>query len=484
MSKPPLHERKALEREVDELTDKCIPPVIPWQPMPLPPVDPMPLAVQKCAEQKPGEDAAAMPPPPVHRQRRRKDVPAPMPPPPIPRQRKDKEAPAPLNRQQLDGPSGSADRARIVPPPPSTVAIQFACEITVPRTWTFGDALSRIRDHMRPELCIVDVDIGNPMKIQLKVPSLSSEVSIVAGAGRSVRVQHDTVARNALCFITSDLTTVHCDRFNQKFLRSVLARDRKCALATFTASTPEQRFRSMAAAFRRIGLEDQAADILSLIPQLHHGNPSDGAQAQPIPVVVIDDSSAVSSSSASAMQDAARAAGPVVAHDDRLCRRVDAIEAWAHALDSQLDSGNVEADNALSRTRELMSALAAQHVHEESQNYHVLLQLLQSRMEHLESHASERHLSARIDQLQASLEAAQVQLASVQESIDLKEHGLGDVDTSDFDRIQNWLTLAPLRPQLVSELRSSNSMCSRSQNLRTNCGKRFVALQQFPITER
>eukprot|EP00971_Amphidinium_carterae_P329004 6461218-Amphidinium_carterae.1 len=351
-----------------------------------------------------------------------------MPPPPLPPRRK-------ITKPVLQGEVGSSSSSRSVHAPRASssfqnvVAVEFRCNICVPRTWTLGDTLSRIREYMRAEHCVVDIKV--PLKITLSVPSPVTNADVVTGAGRSVRVQHDTVARNGLCFLIRDLATLRCDRFSHKLLQSVLCRDRKCALATFQASTAEQRLRSFAAALRRIGLDDKADDIIALIQHLPARNTdvvdsADVRPAAPVPVVAIEDNTSQTSSNECPSPDNAGEASGVASDAVRLSRRIDAIEAWAHALDSQSCSSEIETGGALTRTKELLLAMATRCVAEAVKD-------LQSQSDQA-SQSPTTSLLARVDQLQASLEATQVQMTAIQETIQFKEHHVNEPDSVDIER--------------------------------------------------
>eukprot|EP00971_Amphidinium_carterae_P170107 3370412-Amphidinium_carterae.2 len=403
MSRPSVEERRELERNVDHLTDQCIP--NPRAQAPLRDIDSYSTAVQKCAvAMLAGEEDAAMPPPPLPAKRPTSQLAQP---------RKVAEKAKVPGGASCASSSSRAPSAALLPTPTRQVHIQFECAISVPATWTFGDALARIRNHLHPENCVVD--IKHPMKISLTVPDIVPTSNLVQGAGRSVRVQHDTVARNALVLVMEDLERARCDRFNEKFLRAVLSRDRKCALAAFQATTAAQRLMSMSAALRRMGLEDKADDILSCthdIPsdeadaavhqEAAHPPPRPDQQGQPIMIVASPTPSVVEG-----------VASPPAPQMSLLSRRVEALEAWAHILDCHLEPDASLAEGALSRTQKMLENLVQQAI---------------------DKACPQGRLHAAIDGLNASIESMQVQVAALQEKVEHKEFCCNSSIDADADR--------------------------------------------------
>eukprot|EP00971_Amphidinium_carterae_P273513 5428114-Amphidinium_carterae.2 len=228
---------------------------------------------------------------------------------------------------------------------------------------------------MHAEYCVISTTANN-LCIQLDV-SVPAATEFVHGAGKSCRVQQDTVAKNALCFVTHDLRGAQSIKVSHTLLKSVLLHDRKCALATFQARSPHQRLRAVAAALTRMGLDDKAEELLEWVeqiptvvqqeynqvihssPEQQHGNSSDWRQSMIAgnPPQQADESANISSGGpqpehllvpASTLRD--------------LTARLAAVEAWAHAFDSQLVRDEGEENRAVLRASELLAAIASQAV--------------------------------------------------------------------------------------------------------------------------
>eukprot|EP00971_Amphidinium_carterae_P319865 6357947-Amphidinium_carterae.4 len=237
-------ERKRLEVITDSLVDRCTIPDTPHHVE----VDSMPVRIQKCAERMLGKASssrsAGMPPPPL----------------PLPdRRRSQQSGQSASSGSRCGSQSGSA----IVENP---VKIRLVCEAVVPFRSTLGQSLQRVREALIPDRCVFSVVPGT-LIVQLKIDATSeppAPPSLVRGAGKSYRVQQDTVAKNALCFVTSDLKKTNCPSVNIALLRSVLLNDQKCALATFRARSPHQRLTAVAAALGRMGLADKALELLQV----------------------------------------------------------------------------------------------------------------------------------------------------------------------------------------------------------------------------
>eukprot|EP00971_Amphidinium_carterae_P318311 6327195-Amphidinium_carterae.2 len=266
LSKPTVDAKRDARRQMEIASDRLVDSFVPqaesllaWDPLPLPSVDDFPTAVQKCAERM-LDDPAQVPEQPARSVRRPS--------------RKSALARPIVPSGDTGGASGSADSMPALRPapdpvphraPPPTTRVRFECEVKVPSTWTIKESLDWVKQHLRAENCLVSIKV--PLTFTLRVPADPPAVAVqcVEGGGRSVRVQHDTVAMSALCYVLRDLASIHCTRFSPQFLKSVLMRDRKCALASFRAATPEQRLRSMTAAFRRMGLDDKAEEMVQCI---------------------------------------------------------------------------------------------------------------------------------------------------------------------------------------------------------------------------
>eukprot|EP00971_Amphidinium_carterae_P342966 6482459-Amphidinium_carterae.3 len=186
------------------------------------------------------------------------------------------------------------------------------------------------------------------------------------GAARGFRVQRDTVAKNALHFLAEDLNTIDDERALGHFtlFQNVLSKDRKCALATFQAKSGAQRFRAVVAALERMGLADKASMMNSWVPLLAPVCQEPRAPGRnDAHATSVHRSSGMESSSCDA---SSRGCGtgliPPLPPHDRLQRRVDALEAWAHLIDGQLEMDERTTDAAVFRASELLDAMAKQVV--------------------------------------------------------------------------------------------------------------------------
>eukprot|EP00971_Amphidinium_carterae_P148836 2950500-Amphidinium_carterae.5 len=205
--------------------------------------------------------------------------------------------------------------------------------------------------------------------IQLSVDCANPTTTPVHGAGRSFRVQQDTVAKNAVAFLRSDLERFDGLSFCRKFTETVVLRDRKCTLAAFQASTSMQRLKAFSAALTRMGLHDKAQEVADL-------------PKRPLNPQGQQETDAATANRPRAAQE------HVQCHTDReddqlqpertedpspdaisIQTRVRALEAWAHALDSQLALGDDESDRAVVRARELLDVMAKQAVQDALQDH-------------------------------------------------------------------------------------------------------------------
>eukprot|EP00971_Amphidinium_carterae_P210574 4178495-Amphidinium_carterae.1 len=306
LCKPSVEAVKKLERDTDHMVDNFVPApdsLLAPQP-PLLSIDELPVRVQKCAA-PPGTRRAR------HPRRAKKKI---------------------LEQDGAPQHSGTSARGSAEPLPEKDhkVKFRFKCKAHVPCEWTLGQVLDSLRQHLTVENCVVEAGQGR-FAIQLNVNCADpNPTTPVHGAGRSFRVQQDTVAKNAVAFLWADLECADGLSFSRKFAETVVLRDRKCALATFQASTSTQRLRAFAAALARMGLPDKAQEVLELPG--HPRNPQGQQEAE-----------------------ATAPKRPRVAQV-----RVRALEAWAHALDSQLTSGEDESDRAAIRARELLDVMAKQ----------------------------------------------------------------------------------------------------------------------------
>eukprot|EP00971_Amphidinium_carterae_P324253 6443764-Amphidinium_carterae.4 len=299
---------------------------------------------------------------------------------------------------------------------------------------------------MHAEYCVISTTANN-LHVQLDV-SVPSATTLAHGAGKSCRVQQDTVAKNALCFVTHDLRGAHTIRVSHTLLKSVLLHDRKCALATFQARSSHQRLRAVAAALTRMGLDDKAEEILAWVEQLPtvvqqeyeqaiHSSPESRRAGSPD----WRQAMAVGPVGQSAIPDevAPPAADPQSDHVQvsatafrDLTMRLAAVEAWAHAFDSQLVRDESEENRAVLRASELLAAVAKQAVRDAqsaaSDDCLNRVVSLEARLPYGQSHQADLdYLCQRQTKLERDLEACQTSVAATAERI---EPELGSMSTN------------------------------------------------------
>eukprot|EP00971_Amphidinium_carterae_P170796 3384783-Amphidinium_carterae.4 len=139
------------------------------------------------------------------------------------------------------------------------ITVKLDCQVLVPRSWSLGRILRAVRASIQPDKCVFET-AQNGVTARLGINAMEGLPVVNYGAARGFRVQRDTVAKNAFHFLSEDLKTI-ADAQAQSHLvlfQSVLLKDRKCALATFQAKCGVQRFKAMAAALARMGLDDKA----------------------------------------------------------------------------------------------------------------------------------------------------------------------------------------------------------------------------------
>eukprot|EP00971_Amphidinium_carterae_P316351 6287963-Amphidinium_carterae.1 len=110
-------------------------------------------------------------------------------------------------------------RGSAEPPPENnpSVKFRFKCKAHVPCEWTLGQVLDTLRQHLTVENCVVEAGHGR-FAIQLRVDCGNhNPTTLVHGAGRSFRVQQDTVAKNAVAFLWGDLERLEGLSFSRKF---------------------------------------------------------------------------------------------------------------------------------------------------------------------------------------------------------------------------------------------------------------------------
>eukprot|EP00971_Amphidinium_carterae_P152035 3013477-Amphidinium_carterae.1 len=131
----------------------------------------------------------------------------------------------------------------------------------------------------------------------------------------------------------------------------------------------------------------------------------------------------------------------------QLARRLDAMEAWAHALDAQLTHDSSAASNATVRTRELLDPLARQAMidcqAEQRSDLATRISALECNMvrsstsrlgdalaDHHGTTGSEQVLQRMAD-LEQRMNDCNILVAKLQELIDLKEYGTGELLSHD-----------------------------------------------------
>eukprot|EP00971_Amphidinium_carterae_P352082 6492416-Amphidinium_carterae.2 len=416
VSRIPIKEKKRLEEVTDHLIDHCR--LIDAQHEQVD-VDSLPVRVQKCAENMLRTSASAS----GATGSAASGIPASsamdMGPPPLPAARPN----PPLRRRQVD---------RIAFQTPN-LHIDLRCGIDVPRSWTLGQALARLRELMHAEYCVI-AGTANNLCIQLNV-SVPAATEFARGAGKSCRVQQDTVAKNALCFVTHDLRGAHTIKVSHTLLKSVLLHDRKCALATFQARSPHQRLRAVAAALTRMGLDDKAEELLAWVeqiptvvqqeyaqvvqssPEQQRGPSSDWRQN-----MMVGQVSQPANESPNGPPQSEQLLVPASMLRD-ITARLAAVEAWAHAFDSQLVRDEGEESRAVFRASELLAALASQAVRDAQQSAvadcRTRLDSLEARTPLGQSNQADLdYLCQRQSKLERDLESYQARVAAEAERAD------------------------------------------------------------------
>eukprot|EP00971_Amphidinium_carterae_P338928 6476487-Amphidinium_carterae.1 len=369
LGKMSVGERKKLEMDTDELVDSLPVPTVPR--LSQHDVDDLPIMVQKCAEKMLGEH--------VDRQKPcDRGAASSMGPPPLPRSAStlaDKKKPASPGHTER---ASSADKQRrsrdhaVTEPACPMVHIHFSCVARVPKAWALGQVLDMVRSELRPENCVLTTP-PNHLSIQLTVTPDEKD-TVVQGAGRSLRVQRDTVALNALTRLHADLKQCQCPDLEPALIRMLLLRDRKCALAVFQSRTQAHRMLATIAALKRMGLPDKALVIEKALPHASQNEDSTndsehqvdtGANAQ----LSGDTGSLPGRSSPIPRQQLD--AGKTVS---KLEQRIAAMEAWAHALDAQLETDEDLADRSTFKAREMLELMAVQAVKDARQDRDYMLE--------------------------------------------------------------------------------------------------------------
>eukprot|EP00971_Amphidinium_carterae_P125141 2479569-Amphidinium_carterae.2 len=190
-------------------------------------------------------------------------------------------------------------------------------------------------DHLDRPLAVPYVPLS-PTEPFIDFPS-SSDV-FVEGAGKVVRVQHDSVSLSVCNIVTQDIPSSYHVQFSAEFIKHLVVHDRKCCLACFQAKTVTQRLHALSAACRRMGLLDKVELLAPLILASRTG------QAAP------------AATPATAASDAPP---PTLQPLSEVWQRINALEAWAHSWDAS-NLGDAEAGPAAVRARELLEAMAKQ----------------------------------------------------------------------------------------------------------------------------
>eukprot|EP00971_Amphidinium_carterae_P109056 2159583-Amphidinium_carterae.2 len=344
-------ERRKLEEEVDKQVDSVPIPLERGQTAKK--LDDLPVQIQKCAERMLGESTAS-----AHRSLHTPKTC--MPPPPVPLHRAGMGASG-GSREQSGGSASSANPAPLTKARSPTVQVHFSCVVNAPKDWVLGQVLEHIRRELKPENCVLSSP-PHQLSIQMRVDSTAA-ADVVIGGGRSLRVQRDTVALNALAHLLEDLKQFGCESIESTLLKNLLLRDRKCAMAVFQARSQRQRLQATAAALSRLGLPDKTAEIALLIPR---ATVDDDLSKRTLSAKMPGRSGYTGGASDMGLTvdsvGGANFGSQTNEHTSKLEGRIMAIEAWAHSLDAQLESDDGLADKATFKARELLDAMALQAV--------------------------------------------------------------------------------------------------------------------------
>eukprot|EP00971_Amphidinium_carterae_P338482 6475843-Amphidinium_carterae.1 len=193
---------------------------------------------------------------------------------------------------------------------------------------------------------------------------LSQQHSLLrVGGTRSFRVDQSAVAKRAFTLITDDLRELGCRRIEPKLMETLCMRDRKCAVALFQAKSRHQRLAATSAALRRMGLHEVARDVETLGAQPSTPGDVDLGRA---PAAAADTGAC---SAGSGPPQALQAVSEASFDLRRLIQRLDALEAWAHTLDS-VAGDNVMAAESTGQAKSLLQTMARQALEAESTARH------------------------------------------------------------------------------------------------------------------
>eukprot|EP00971_Amphidinium_carterae_P300207 5964686-Amphidinium_carterae.4 len=194
----------------------------------------------------------------------------------------------------------------------------------------------------KPQLrAIIQEQVSKVMEQLEALPSCLSDSilsqkppQLLTGGTRSFRVDQSAVAKRAFTLITDDLSDLGCRKIEPKLMETLCMRDRKCAVALFQAKSRHQRLAATSAALCRMGLQEVASEVESLNMQV--GTMGDNGQLRTSVVAASPEGDLARSGPSRAVQE-------TNCDLHRLGQRLDALEAWAHALDSVTgDSALVE----------------------------------------------------------------------------------------------------------------------------------------------
>eukprot|EP00971_Amphidinium_carterae_P224707 4457783-Amphidinium_carterae.2 len=266
--------------------------------------------------------------------------------------------------QNLMGPPDLPARAAAA----RTHRVRFTCDTQVPCDWPLERALRVVREILYLRNCVLQQSEGTLLvqvspQLARANAGVSPQQNVVQGGGRYHRVQHDAVAGAAQTAIAADLEGTPV-KWDERLVSRMLAVDRKCTLACFQAKTRWQRMTALGAGFTRMGLPEYAEQAKAFARDKSGGSQDNSAEQ------IVGGGDVASETTARTrvrqrgsavnlgMDDSEQTQSEVGRALNMLARRVQAMETWAHAMDSVTAADNAQSARSMVHARELLDVLA------------------------------------------------------------------------------------------------------------------------------
>eukprot|EP00971_Amphidinium_carterae_P340536 6478932-Amphidinium_carterae.2 len=245
-------------------------------------------------------------------------------------------------------------------------SVRFLCEAFVPSNLSLEHALKVVRRAFHLQYCtlqirggVLEVKVSPDLCKKETIPGVAPD--LVTGAGRC-RVQADAVASNAKVLVTADLKAYQQD-WDEKLIGHVMHHDKKCTLACFQAQSRVQRMQALCAALQRMGLMEYAQRLKHQI-QSDVGSAALTREGEERPT---EPPTIWSTALDTDVQDPLIEGGNIALRQGEqktsshvsspLISRVEALETWAHALDSVSCDDDARSSQSLCRASELIAAV-------------------------------------------------------------------------------------------------------------------------------